>query len=127
MEDPDVYDEDDYRPAMSGEPPLSPDNNDGENANVATATPESRPPQAPIDYEDPLEAAEAAAAAAETAVLEGRFNQTTRRGGRDPTADRAIMGANRNVDGAEDGVQAVEATDESGELVRGAFEEFLQN
>lgn len=128
MEDGDLYDEADYRPAMSGEP-LSPERN--------VATPESRrtsdnnqndnSPSSPIAERplDPLEEAEAAAAAAEVAVMEGPHNTSRQRGGRDPTADRALMGA--TGDGGEDVIEAHQATDESGELVRGAFEEFLQN
>ena len=116
MEDPQVYDEDDYRPAMSGEP-MEPENN------AIVATPErnntANGSNSPMD---PLEEAEAAAAAAEVALLDGNFNNTNNRG-RDSNADRALMG----TDAGDDGIRAHEATDESGELVRGAFEEFLQN
>ena len=48
-------------------------------------------------------------------------------GGRDAQADRALMGA-ADAGGVGDGIVAAhEVLDESGELVRGAFEEFLQN
>lgn len=123
MNEGELYDDDDYRPAMSGEPDEPTTNNN----NAMVATPESRrsnpnntdEQQGPLD---PHEEAEAAAAAAEVAVMEGV--QRNNRSGRDPNADRALMGA---ALGEEDGVRAHEATDESGELVRGAFEEFLQN
>lgn len=110
-----IYDEDDFRPAMSDGLLETEKNNDAK-----MATPESRRSNAPLD---PLEEAEAAAAAAEVSLMEG--NQTTNNRGRDQNADRALMGG--NADGVDDGIRAHEATDESGELVRGAFEEFLQN
>ena len=113
MEDPQVYDEDDYGPAISGEPPMETTEN-----NPTVATPENDRRRT---MDDPLEEAEAAAAAAEVALLDGNFNNTNNRG-RDPNADRALMGTTD-----DDGIRAHEATDESGELVRGAFEEFLQN
>lgn len=133
MDDGELYDED-YRPSMSGEA-SSPQRNLG----AVVATPESRrsgsegnPSRENNDdggrVMDPLEEAEAAAAAAEVAVMESGPNNNARGNrGRDPVADRALMGATNNAGDGEDGVEAHEATDESGELVRGAFEEFLQN
>lgn len=135
MDDGEIYDDDDYRPSMSGEA-SSPQGNRG----AVVATPESRRSGVSdgnpsrnnnneTNYSDPLEEAEAAAAAAEVAVMESGPNSGNARGnrGRDPVADRALMGATNNAGDGEDGVEAHEATDESGELVRGAFEEFLQN
>lgn len=121
MQDENLYDDDDYLPAMSGEADPTP---------PVVATPESRNTNTtPRDYddEDPLEAAEAAAAAAEVAAMEGGQNEGGNRRGRDPTADRALMGAHDAADGGDNVVAAHEVLDESGELVRGAFLEFLQN
>ena len=136
MDDGELYDDDDYRPSMSGEASSPQGNRD-----AVVATPESRRSgvsegnssrnneRNETNYSDPLEEAEAAAAAAEVAVMESGPNNGNARGnrGRDPVADRALMGATNNAGDGEDGVEAHEATDESGELVRGAFEEFLQN
>eukprot|EP00536_Pseudo-nitzschia_multiseries_P018406 jgi/Psemu1/321321/estExt_fgenesh1_pm.C_24880001 len=47
--------------------------------------------------------------------------------GRDPAADRALMGVADAADGGDNIVAAHEVLDESGELVRAAFLEFLQN
>jgi hypothetical protein len=59
---------------------------------------------------------EAAAAAAEVAAMERGPNAR----GRDPTGDEALMGAI-----GEEGVGNLEVVDESGELVRQAFLQFL--
>jgi hypothetical protein len=85
----------------------------GETTNVAT-------PEHPRD-ESPQERAERAAAAAEVAVMEGA--NASRRTQRNPNADAALMGAT----GTEDAVAPLQTLDESGELVRQAFVEFLQN
>jgi hypothetical protein len=60
---------------------------------------------------------DAAAAAAEVLALE----QNTRNRRRDPTGDQALMGAT----GGDGVVGAFEVVDESGELVRQAFLQFL--
>ena len=65
--------------------------------------------------EDDDDAHEAAAAAAEVAAM-GRGRR-----GRDTTADEALMGAV----GGDEGVGSFELLDESGELVRQAFLQFL--
>ncbi|KAG7351706.1 replicative DNA helicase [Nitzschia inconspicua] len=99
------------------------DNDDPMMRNTTTnnnnvATPESARP------ETDLERAERAAAAAEVAVMEGTNAGAQRRAGsRNPVSDQAIMGA---VNG-DDAVDAHQVVDESGELVRQAFVEFLQN
>ena len=129
MNDVETYDEEgeDFRPWIQSDPVPSPERN--------FATPESRRTGNDDNdsdnddgnengYTDAQAIAEAAAAAAEVTLMEGPHNQR-RHNGRDPTADRALMGATAND--SEDLVAAHEATDESGELVRGAFEEFLQN
>lgn len=72
---------------------------------VAALTPEQ---QRQLDAEDIM------AAAMEAGAAGGRR--------RDPTGDQALMGAN-NDDG---NVEGLEATDDSGELVREEFTKFLQ-
>jgi hypothetical protein len=90
----------------------------------AVATPDSRPPP-PLPETD-QEAAERAAAMAEVHVMEGANHHAASRrgaGARNPVSDQAIMGAV----GGDNAVDAHQVLDESGELVRQAFVEFLQN
>lgn len=65
-----------------------------------------------------VEHAEAAAAAAEVALIA----PTGGGRGRDPTGDQALMGASND----EGNVDGFEATDESGEMVQTAMLQFLQ-
>jgi hypothetical protein len=87
---------------------------DDEVSHPENSAPTQRPPVATPEQDH----AEAAAAAAEVAAMEQRNTR-----GRDPTGDQALMGAS-NDDG---NVDTFEATDESGELVRQAFLQFLQD
>lgn len=88
--------------------------NDGENAAPAAAASE----EASSDLPQVATPEDAAAAAAEVLALE----QNTRNRRRDPTGDQALMGATGTDAGA---VGAFEVVDESGELVRQAFLQFL--
>ena len=88
---------------------------DQEQRNVATPEQQQR-------EESPRERAERAAAAAEVAVMD--TSGTARRTQRNPQADAALMGATALT---QDAVAPVQTLDESGELVRQAFVEFLQN
>jgi hypothetical protein len=90
----------------------------------AVATPDSRPSPPPPETDQ--EAAERAAAMAEVHVMEGANHHAASRrgaGARNPVSDQAIMGAV----GGDNAVDAHQVLDESGELVRQAFVEFLQN
>jgi hypothetical protein len=84
---------------------------DDDNGSVQTNTQEP-PQQATAATPE----SEAAAAAAEVAAMERGPNAR----GRDPTGDEALMGAT-----GEEGVGNLEVVDESGELVRQAFLQFL--
>lgn len=85
----------------------------------ATAAPQQQQQQLPTVATPEDDAGEVAAAAAEVSVMErgGRANR------RDPTGDEALIGATGNADG----VGAFEVVDESGELVKARFLEFLVN
>lgn len=100
-------DDEDYDPATASAPP-------GTTAAADVANAEQPLPTVATP-DEPGEAA----AAAEVSVMErgGRANR------RDPTGDEALIGATGNADG----VGSFEVIDESGELVKDRFLEFLVN
>jgi hypothetical protein len=92
------------------------DDDDGSYQTAQTIQQENDAPPLPPIATPEDDQNEAQAAAAEVAAMERPTNR-----GRDPTADEALMGAAPN----EDGVAGFEIVDESGELVRQAFLQFL--